>query len=189
LHEWKVMMDRGASLVWCPASNAFLFGATAPIRQFLDASDRASAHVCLGSDSRVTGARDLLDELRSAAAAAPFTPGELLRMVTDAPARILRLPDAGRIAVGAAADLIVVPPLKRDAAESLLAASRRDLTFVAIGGRPVVASPAFRAVFTARRVRPASIVVDGVERLAGARLATAIDRSPIAEPGIDCRGD
>jgi cytosine/adenosine deaminase-related metal-dependent hydrolase len=62
--DWERVVASGASLVWCPASNAFLFRRTAPVRRFLDASDRASAHVCLGSDSRVTGARDLLDELR-----------------------------------------------------------------------------------------------------------------------------
>jgi cytosine/adenosine deaminase-related metal-dependent hydrolase len=178
------MMGRGASLVWCPASNAFLFGTTAPIRQFLDATDGAWAHVCLGSDSRVTGSRDLLDELRSAAEAAPLTPGELLQMVTTAPARVLRIPGGGKIAVGGAADLIVVPALGADAAESLLAASRRDLSLVAIGGRPVVGSPEFRSVFAARRVATRPIVIDGVERLAGARLAAAIARSPVAEPGV-----
>jgi cytosine/adenosine deaminase-related metal-dependent hydrolase len=182
--DWALMMERGASLVWCPASNAFLFGSTAPVRQFLDLSDRSSAHVCLGSDSRVTGARDLLDELRSAAAAAPLTPCELLRMVTDAPARILRLTDAGRLAVGGPADLIVVPPVTQDPAGSLLATRRHDLSFVAIGGRPVVGSPDFGSVFRARRVRARSIIVDGVERLAAARLATAIAECPIAEPGV-----
>jgi cytosine/adenosine deaminase-related metal-dependent hydrolase len=184
VRDWDVMISRGASLVWCPASNAFLFDATAPVRRFLDASDRSAAHLCLGSDSRVTGGRDLLDELRSAAAAAPLTPGELLRMVTDGAASVLRLADAGRIKVGGPADLIVVPPFMRDAAESLLATSRRDLMLVAIAGRPILASPAFRPIFQARRVPTASIVVDDVERLAAASVATAIARSPIAEPGV-----
>jgi cytosine/adenosine deaminase-related metal-dependent hydrolase len=178
------MIGRGASLVWCPASNAFLFGATAPVRRFLDASDRAPARLCLGSDSRVTGGRDLLDELRSAAAAAPLAPHELLHMVTDGAARVLRLADAGRISIGGPADLIVVPPFTHDAAESLLTASRRDLGFVAIDGRPIVASPSFSPVFEARRVRATSIVVDGVERLAAAPVAAAIAKSPIAEPGV-----
>jgi cytosine/adenosine deaminase-related metal-dependent hydrolase len=123
--DWERVVASGASLVWCPASNAFLFRRTAPVRHFLDASAGASAHVCLGSDSRVTGARDLLDELRAAAAVMPVTPRELFRMVTTAPARILHLHEAGRIAIGGPADLVVVPSTKRDAADALFATSRR----------------------------------------------------------------
>ena len=49
----------GAGLVWCPSSNQFLFEPTADVRAFDDA-DR----LALGSDSRLSGERDLLDELR-----------------------------------------------------------------------------------------------------------------------------
>ena len=55
------VIDAGAGLVWCPSSNHFLFGATADVRAFDDA-DR----LALGSDSRLSGAGDLLDELRAA---------------------------------------------------------------------------------------------------------------------------
>lgn len=48
----------GAGLVWCPSSNQFLFGATTDVRAFDDA-DR----LALGSDSRLSGERDLLDEI------------------------------------------------------------------------------------------------------------------------------
>ena len=184
--DWVRVVARGSALVWCPASNLFLFGKTAPIRTFLDASATAWTHFCLGSDSRVTGARDMLDELKAAARAAPIAPRELLRAVTEAPARILRTPDAGRIAVGLPSDLVVVPSLRDDPAEALLAASRRDLSLVTVGGRPVVGSPAFRSAFVARGVGARPIEVDGVERLADSRLARAIARCPIAEPGVAC---
>lgn len=184
--DWDRVVDRGASLVWCPASNAFLFRRTAPVRHFLDASDRASAHVCLGSDSRLTGARDLLDELRAAAAVMPIAARELLRMVTTAPARILHLHDAGRIAIGCPADLVVLPSNKTDAADALLAASRRDLSLVMIDGRPRVGSPAFEPVFGARRSKTRPILVDGIERVAESTLARAVSRCPISEPGVEC---
>jgi cytosine/adenosine deaminase-related metal-dependent hydrolase len=176
----------GASLVWCPASNAFLFRRTAPVRHFLDACHGTSARVCLGSDSRVTGGRDLLDELRAAAAAAPVTPRELFRMVTTAPARILHLHDAGRIAIGGPADLLVVPSTRGDAADALFATSRCDLSLVMIDGRPLVSSPAFEAVFGARRARARTLRVDGIERIADSVLARAIARCPITEPGVEC---
>lgn len=186
--DWTRIVGSGASLVWCPVSNAFLFGQTAPVRRFLDASEQAREHVCLGSDSRVTGARDLLDELRAAAALIPIGAHELLPMVTSVPARILRLPNAGRIAIGHPADLVVVPPVKDQAADALLVASRRDLALVTLAGQPVVASPALRAVFDARATAARPVMVDGAERLASSRLARAIVRCPIKEPGVECVG-
>jgi cytosine/adenosine deaminase-related metal-dependent hydrolase len=186
VEDWERIVARGASLVWCPVSNAFLFGRTAAVRPFLDARDGAWAHVCLGSDSRITGARDLLDEMRAAAALVPITARELLRMVTVAAARILRLPGAGRIAVGSPADLVVVPPVRHDAAEALLATERRDVRLVTIGGRPLVGAPEMAAVFAARGSAPRPIVVDGAERLARRSLARAIERCPIREPGVEC---
>jgi cytosine/adenosine deaminase-related metal-dependent hydrolase len=184
--EWARVAAAGAGLVWCPASNHFLFGRTAPVRQFLDASNGGAGHLCLGTDSRVTGARDLLDELRSAASQAPLSPCELLRMVTTAPRRLLRLSDGGRLVPGARADLLVVPAARSHPAEALLAASRADITLVTIGGRPMVAAPRLAAVFRARHVREARIVVDGVERIAEGRLARSIARCPIREPGVQC---
>jgi cytosine/adenosine deaminase-related metal-dependent hydrolase len=181
------VVARGAGLVWCPVSNAYLFGRTAPVRTFLDGSHGAWGHVALGSDSRVTGSRDLLEELRAAAALMPVTAAELLRMVTTAPARMLRLPCAGSIAIGGDADLIVLPPDRRDPASALLAASRSGLRLVTLGGRPVVGAPALESVFRARRVRTRPLVVDGVERIADAGLVHAIDRCPIAEPGVEAR--
>jgi cytosine/adenosine deaminase-related metal-dependent hydrolase len=184
---WSRVLARGASLVWCPASNAFLFGRTAPIRRFLDESLESPLHVCLGSDSRLTGSRDLLDELRAGRRLTAIAPRELLRAVTTAPASVLKLDEAGRIEVGVPADLMVVPPLEDDAAEALLETSRRDVSLVTISGRPVIASPALRPVFAARRAAARPVVVDGVERLAESRLARAIARCPIKEPGIECR--
>jgi cytosine/adenosine deaminase-related metal-dependent hydrolase len=184
--EWQRVVAAGAGLIWCPASNAFLFGRTAPVRQFLDASGASAAHVCLGSDSRVTGARDLLDEMRAAAAAAPVSAAEILRMVTAAPARLLRLHDAGHLSPGARADLLIVPPARSDAAAALLATRRADVALVTIGGRALVAAPRFAPLFAARGHESRPIVVDGTEKIVDARLAKTLARSPIKEPGVEC---
>jgi cytosine/adenosine deaminase-related metal-dependent hydrolase len=184
--DWTRVTQCGAGLVWCPASNMFLFARTAPVRRLLDASCTAAKHVCLGSDSRVTGARDLLEEMRAAAAAAPVTPLELLRMVTEAPASMLNLPHGGRIDVGAPADLLVVPPFAADAAAALIATSRRDVMLVVIDGQPLVGAARLRRVFAARKTAVRPVIVDGAERLASSRLARAIARSPIREPGVEC---
>lgn len=184
--QWARVVASGAGLVWCPASNRFLFGRTLAVRELLDQSDRAPSHVCLGTDSRVTGARDLLDELRVASSVAAITAHELLRMVTTAPAGILRLADAGRLVPGARADLLVIPAHHDDEAAALLETRRADISLVAVGGRPMVAAPNLAAVFRARGRGARPIVVDGRDRIADARLARAIARCAIREPGVAC---
>src|SRR2546423_11642306 len=104
---WRRVARAGAGLVWCPASNTFLFGCTARVRDLLDANGHAP-HVALGTESRITGSPDLLDELRAARQAAPVSPAELLAMVTKHAAALLRQPPAGEIAIGRPADLLVV---------------------------------------------------------------------------------
>ena len=108
--RWTALVAAGSSLVWCPASNVFLFGRTLPLRACLDATPGALAQVCLGTDSRLTGSRDLLDELRMASRIEPISPGELLSMVTTSAARVLKLEAAGRLAVGGPADVMIIPP-------------------------------------------------------------------------------
>jgi hypothetical protein len=87
---------------------------------------------------------------------------------------------------GASADFIVIPASCRDAGSALLRTWRRDLTLVTIGGQPMVGAPSVAGVFRARRTGTRSIVVDGVQRIAAARLARAIARCPIPEPGVAC---
>jgi len=57
---------------------------------------------------------------------------------------------------------------------------------VTMGGRPVLGSPSLSAVFVARRITAQPVSVDGAERLVSCRLARAIARCPIAEPGVEC---
>jgi len=57
---------------------------------------------------------------------------------------------------------------------------------VTLDGDPVVGAPALRASFAARRIAAAPAVVDGAERLMSVRLARAIRRCPIDEPGVSC---
>jgi cytosine/adenosine deaminase-related metal-dependent hydrolase len=184
--DWRRLIDRGGNLVWCPASNRFLFGRTVPVRGLLDAAAGSRTNVCLGSDSRLTGCRDLLDELKEARTAADVEAPELLRSVTTGPARALKLDHGGELRVGAPADLLVLPALSREPADALVSASRRDVQLVTIDGRPLVGAAALHRVFEARRVRTGTIAVDGREHLADAALARAIARCPIPEPGVAC---
>jgi cytosine/adenosine deaminase-related metal-dependent hydrolase len=86
--------------------------------------------IALGSDSAVTANGDLLDELRVARGYLPAP--RLYRMVTEEPARILRLPRGfGAIVPGGPADLIAISGDGREPAAALLRAKRPDWVFVA----------------------------------------------------------
>ncbi len=184
--QWHVLFARGVSLVWCPASNLFLFGRTLCMPCVLD-TPQAVGRVCLGSDSRVTGANDLLDELRVAAGAG-VAPDVLLRMVTTWAAQVLRLEDAGRLRVGAAADLLVIPALADSPAEALLRCRRSEVSLVVRKGTPLVGAPALARAFAARRIHTRRIDVDGCARIAQAALARRIERCLIREPGVTAEG-
>jgi len=172
----------GAGVVWCPASNLFLFGQT------IDLTGRGGSwstpRMAIGTDSRLTGSSDLLDELRAARAAFPIPPAELLAMVTIHAADLLRQPLAGRIAAGGPADLIVVPASADGPGDALLRTSRRDLQLVVAGGRPLVADAAYAPAFGARRATPRVAYVDSHRKLMDPALANRVAACPIAEPGV-----
>lgn len=182
--RWHHLFERGVSLVWCPRSNAFLFGRTLCMRSVL-ASPASRRRVCLGSDSRVTGTRDLLDELREAAKNG-VDPLDLYRMVTSWPADILRLPDGGRIQAGAPADFTVISSAAESAEESLLRSSRADVSLVVRRGTPLVGDASLEGAFSARGVHVQAIEIDGVPRLMQAALVRRIERCSIHEPGVRC---
>ncbi len=183
--QWPRAHRRGAGLVWCPSSNHFLLGQSASVRAFLDHEPTARPRICLGTDSRLSGARDNLEELHYAKATTCLTPSELLHMVTTTPARLLRLPHAGRLVPGSPADLVVIPRLGDNPASSLLATSRSQLHLVVVGGRPVVGGPDASPVFAARRVQPQRGSLDGADRLFDAALARRVAEASIREPGLE----
>ena len=124
----------GAGLVWCPASNDFLFGrtrdASAPARR--RRAPDARVHTSRSAPTRASPARATCStSCGSPRAAAPrVRQPKLLRMVTSGPAALLRQPKSGHLTVGAPADLIVVPPFEPDPAAALLKTTRRDVRLV-----------------------------------------------------------
>jgi cytosine/adenosine deaminase-related metal-dependent hydrolase len=179
---WRRVAERGAGGVWCPASNLFLLGQTLDLRSLQDAG--GLTRLALGTDSRLTGARDLLDELRVAASVASVVPAELFGMVTTRAADLLRLPQAGRLAPGFPADLLVLPPLAPDPYQALLAAERKDVLLVMVGGRPRYGAPGLQEVFAARGVKPSLVTVDGATKLLDGALARRLAKCSLAEPGL-----
>ena len=172
--ERRRLVDASAGLIWCPSSNLHLFGATAEV-----AALTAQRRVALGTDSRLTGSRDLLTELRVAAEQAPLTSQALQWMVTRDAARLLRLIDCGVIAPGRRADLLVLPaglPLER--------AERARVRLVMIDGMALYGDPDL-----ARPLGPpdhwAEVRVDGRGKLLARFIAERLPRLAAAEPGLE----
>lgn len=181
---WRLVGCRGAGAVWCPASNLALFGATLRSREALDA---LGGRLALGTDSRLSGSRDLLDELRVAADVASLTSGERLSLVTTSAAEVLRCPSAGRLAPGMPADLIVIPASPASAGDALSACRRHDVQLVVTDGRPRLAVPEWDQMFRARGVPSIPMRLDGQARVADVGLFRAANRFGISEQGVEWR--
>lgn len=164
----------GAAVVWCPASNLGMLGRTLAPRRLFDAG-----RLALGTDSRLTGARDLLDELRVAASASDLSAAELLRLVTADAAQVLRLHDRGALDEGCRADCVIVRA-GADPHAALLHASRGALRAVVRGGVPVIADPDLAHWFAHCGVDAVPARLDGWPKL----VARAALRPGVAEPGL-----
>jgi cytosine/adenosine deaminase-related metal-dependent hydrolase len=156
-----LIRDHRASLIVCPSSNKFLFEKIPDI-SLLSKIEK----IALGSDSPLTAEGDLLDEIQFAIGFANIPASAAYRMVTTAPAAILRLGDAeGSIKEFGLADLIAVRDTGRDPADRLRTLSLKDIEFVMIGGRVQLAAQAMleRLPFAAKHgLEPLSI--DGLIR-------------------------
>ncbi len=157
-----------SAVVWCPTSNLFLYGRTAPPALL------AEVDVLLGTDALVSGAGTLLHELATARAMGLLSDARLAAAVAETAARRLGLAIPS-FEPGAAADLVV---LRRP----LLSARPHDVALVLVGGRPALADAEFGDVFTALGVPAESLTVGGVPKLVAAPLGDVarevFDRTP-----------
>ena len=172
---WRRVARAGAGLVWCPGVERVSVRPDRAGRCARSpAATGARVTVALGTDSRLTGSRDLLDELRAARDAVPLPAATLLAMVTASAAALLRQPRAGRLAVGGPADLVVLPPL---AAEPGARAARRRGGATCGWSRSTdgrwSAIPSSAPCFSARKVTPRPLRVDGAAKLADSGLVAA----------------
>lgn len=133
-----LMRERGASLIICPSSNKFLFERL-PDLSLLSRIEK----MAIGSDSPLTAAGDLLDEVRFAIRFSGISPSAAYHMVTIIPAAMLRLKDAeGTIKESGLCDLIAVRDTGQDPADKMQTLSMTDIELVMIGGSVQLASEA-----------------------------------------------
>jgi cytosine/adenosine deaminase-related metal-dependent hydrolase len=174
------LLDKGAALIWCPASNLFMLGETAQVSELAGAG-----RVALGSDSRLSGEPDLLAEIKVAYETKQVSANELFRMVTSDAAAILRLPHAGRIAQGFPADVTIFSSRRDKPFDNIVTARRSDVRLMLIAGRPLVGDPDMSPVFAAAQVAAEKVHVDGCEKLMAGSVVERLRRSAINESGLE----
>lgn len=172
--ERRRLSAASGSLVWCPSSNLHLFGVTAEVAELV-----REGRVALGTDSRLSGSRDLLEELRAAATQVVMTADVLEALVTRDAARLLRLTHGGTIAAGVPADLLVVP-----AGMPLLRVRRSDIRLVMVAG---IARYGDRDLADRANCRDrwSTVRVDGREKILERSLVERLRRLSLREPGLE----
>ncbi|HEX7978875.1 MAG TPA: amidohydrolase family protein [Gemmatimonadaceae bacterium] len=167
-----LLRESGAAIVWCPSSNRFLFGRTAPAALLAPGID-----VLLGSDSLLTADGSLLRELRIARELAVVDDERLIDAVGAVAARRIGV-EAPSLAIGARADVVVFrcPPLE---------ASEADVALVVAGGVPRVADPALIPALGALGDAGRLETLNGVVRWIGDQRASSPD--PALPRMIDTR--
>jgi cytosine/adenosine deaminase-related metal-dependent hydrolase len=172
------VIGRGAAVVWCPGSNHFLLGRTLYPHRLHDAG-----RLALGTDSRLTGARDLLEEMRGVLERGELGAAALLELATRASARILRMPGRGALSPGDCADLVVVADAGKDPALALPGLRRSQLRAVVRNGKPCIADRDLGEWFALAGVDTVPVLLDGVPKLLARALA---DPALVAlEPGLE----
>jgi cytosine/adenosine deaminase-related metal-dependent hydrolase/ubiquinone/menaquinone biosynthesis C-methylase UbiE len=127
----SLINQRLAAVILCPTSNRFLFGRLPSLELI-----RSIDNVVLGSDSPLTAAGDLLDEIRFTHEHIGLDANSLYAMVTNRAADVLRLRQGeGRIWPGTVADVIAVRDVGLSPAETLAQSSMAHIELVIVGGR------------------------------------------------------
>ena len=172
-----------AAVVWCPGSNRALLGRSLDPRRLC-----AAGRLALGSDSRLSGGRDLLEELRDLVAVGELSARQLLGLVTTEAARILCLPSHGSLAPFAHADLVIVEDHGGgDEAAGLVGIERSRIRAVLRNGLPQIADPDFSEWFSIAGVQAVPVRLDGRPKLLARHLA---DPALVTlEPGLELVGD
>jgi cytosine/adenosine deaminase-related metal-dependent hydrolase/ubiquinone/menaquinone biosynthesis C-methylase UbiE len=168
----SLLNDRGAAVILCPTSNQFLFASTMESNRIALITRSA-----LGSDSPITAAGDLLDELQALSAGKELPWTLLYRLVTANAAEILRLPQGvGRIQPDGPADLIAVRDRHATPAETLSHLTFSDIELVIVGGRIRLASAhLYERLPAPFRAGLHPLIVDGHTRWLRAPIASLLE--------------
>jgi len=164
----KLISEKKANVVWCPASNYFMFKTTTDIKELL----QKRVNVSLGTDSSMSGSLNLLEEMKFASSLYKKLYGErlddktLVNMVTINPAKAFRLKGLGRIEEGYLADLLIINEGNPDRPyESLVKATIDNVEMVLSNGIPIYGYENHRDYFNCFRKDYQKLNINERERI------------------------
>jgi cytosine/adenosine deaminase-related metal-dependent hydrolase len=157
-----LLATKRVTAAWCPTSNEFLFGRTAPV-ELLRRLD-----VVIGSDSMLTGDGTLLDELRHARVTRLLEDERILDGVGRLAASKLRIEEP-TLAPGSRADVLLL-------GRPTLEATCEDVLLVIAGGVPRVADERYEELFDLLAVPFESLRVGGSRKIVAAPLGEVARR-------------
>jgi cytosine/adenosine deaminase-related metal-dependent hydrolase len=151
--------SRFAAIIWCPISNEFLYGQTAPISEL-----KRHAVILLGTDSTLTGPWNVWTHLRRARELAYLTDQELIAGVTQNAGLVWNLRHRGRIQSGAVADIVIARKRREDTVDAFFATNPEDILLVIRDGSFVLIDESLRGSLPSdRELFP--VVVNGSRKL------------------------
>jgi cytosine/adenosine deaminase-related metal-dependent hydrolase len=175
----ETMKNAGAGIVWCPASNSFLFSATAPVEKMFNVIP-----IALGTDSTLTGSLTLFEEMRLARHLKNLSASFVLELVTTAPARMLGI-HKGIIKRGALADLLFFDKRDTDPFESILKLSPLEVKCLVKNGRPIFGDVCFSNLMPSISKRVTKIQMNGLQKFIIGDFENLIKRINHVSPSIE----
>lgn len=166
----------GASCVWCPGSNMFMFRRTGRVKQWL----KKGINVALGTDSPHTGELNLLHEARWAKKVYKQINKEeipdktLVEMMTINAAKALWLDkEVGSLEKGKVADFIALSGTGKDPYASVINADFKEMALVVQAGVPIYGDAEYAPVFEQFGVKVKKLKVAGAQKLVADHLDPA----------------
>ena len=132
----RLLAETGTSVVHCPKTHRYFQRAPAPLTELL----AAGVNVCLGTDSLASNdTLDMFAEMRELARMFPsLSPAHIVAMATtNAAIALNQSARLGRIAVGAAADLLAVPVNGHTDPAAAVVVAEKAVAFMMINGKEV----------------------------------------------------
>ncbi len=118
------------ALVWCPASNNFMFNASAPIDEL-----KTKTTILFGTDSTLTSSWNLWEHLRSARDSLLLTDQELIDSLTKSAATIWKENDIGSLSLNKNADLCVARAHGKKGFDAFYSINPEDILMVMHKGK------------------------------------------------------
>ncbi|HMY12209.1 MAG TPA: amidohydrolase family protein, partial [Turneriella sp.] len=165
--DMELLAEHQCNVVWCPVSNLYMFEQTARVKELMD----MGINVTLGTDSPMSGSFSIFEEFRTAREFYQYAYGRaiddraLVDMMTVNAARAMCLPDAGEIAEGKAADLLLIDGNSTNPWAALTHADYADIMLVIAEGQPRYGDIAFAPVFDAMKIPYQTILVKGARKI------------------------